>query len=64
MRRTVTLTPSSRTRSRNPRTPAGGVPRVAKPGVEGLYVELYVDKSNDAVNELVKAYEKWKAERK
>lgn len=39
---------------------AAGI-RVAKPGVEGLWCELYVDESNDAVNELVKKYQVWKA---
>jgi uncharacterized Ntn-hydrolase superfamily protein len=39
---------------------AAGI-RVAKPGVEGLWCELYVDKSDDAVNDLVKEYAKWKA---
>jgi uncharacterized Ntn-hydrolase superfamily protein len=34
---------------------AAGI-KVAKPGVEGLWFELYVDKSDDAVNELVKQY--------
>jgi uncharacterized Ntn-hydrolase superfamily protein len=39
---------------------AAGI-RVAKPGVEGLWCELYVDESNDAVNELVKKYQVWKS---
>jgi len=34
---------------------AAGI-RVAKPGVEGNWLELDVDKSDDAVAELVKAY--------
>ncbi len=38
---------------------AAGI-RVAKPGVDGLYVELYVDKSDDAVNDLVRQYAEWK----
>jgi uncharacterized Ntn-hydrolase superfamily protein len=39
---------------------AAGI-QVAKPGVDGLWVELYVDKSDDAVNELVAKYRDWKA---
>lgn len=39
---------------------AAGI-QVAKPGVDGLWVELYVDKSGDAVNELVAKYAEWKA---
>lgn len=39
---------------------AAGI-RVARPGVEGLWCELYVDESNDAVNELVAKYKTWKA---
>jgi uncharacterized Ntn-hydrolase superfamily protein len=39
---------------------AAGI-QVAKPGVDGLWVELYVDKSDDAVNELVAKYAEWKA---
>jgi uncharacterized Ntn-hydrolase superfamily protein len=39
---------------------AAGI-RVAKRGVDGLWCELYVDKSDDAVNDLVKEYAKWKA---
>jgi uncharacterized Ntn-hydrolase superfamily protein len=39
---------------------AAGI-RAAKPGVEGLWCELYVDESNDAVNDLVKKYQVWKA---
>lgn len=39
---------------------AAGI-QVAKPGVEGLWVELYVDKSDDAVNELAAKYREWKA---
>ncbi len=38
---------------------AAGI-RVAKPGVDGLWVELYVDDSKDAVNELVAKYKEWK----
>lgn len=38
---------------------AAGI-RVARPGTEGLHVELYVDKSDDAVNELVATYARWK----
>jgi uncharacterized Ntn-hydrolase superfamily protein len=34
---------------------AAGI-RVAKQGVEGYWLELYVDKSNDAVNDLAKKY--------
>ena len=39
---------------------AAGI-RVARPGTEGLHVELYVDKSDNAVNDLVEIYTKWKA---
>lgn len=39
---------------------AAGI-QVAKPGTDGLWVELYVDKSDDAVNELVAKYAAWKA---
>lgn len=39
---------------------AAGI-QVAKPGVDGLWVELYVDKSDDAVNDLVAEYAQWKA---
>jgi len=42
---------------------AAGI-QVAKPGTDGLWVELYVDKSDDAVNDLVAEYAKWKAEQK
>lgn len=38
---------------------AAGI-RVAKPNVDGLYVELYVDKSDNAVDDLVKVYAEWK----
>jgi uncharacterized Ntn-hydrolase superfamily protein len=34
---------------------AAGI-RVAKPGVEGYWLELQVDKSDDAVNELAEKY--------
>jgi uncharacterized Ntn-hydrolase superfamily protein len=34
---------------------AAGI-RVAKTGVEGCWLELYVDKSDDAVTELAKKY--------
>jgi uncharacterized Ntn-hydrolase superfamily protein len=39
---------------------AAGI-RVAKKGTEGYWLELYVDKSDDAVTELGRAYEAWKA---
>jgi uncharacterized Ntn-hydrolase superfamily protein len=39
---------------------AAGI-RVAKKGTEGYWLELYVDDSDDAVTELGKAYEAWKA---
>lgn len=42
---------------------AAGI-RVAKPDVAGLWIELDVDKSDDAVNQLVKDYEAWKAKHK
>jgi uncharacterized Ntn-hydrolase superfamily protein len=35
---------------------AAGI-RVAKPGIEGYWLELYVDQSEDAVNELAQKYE-------
>jgi uncharacterized Ntn-hydrolase superfamily protein len=38
---------------------AAGI-RVARPGTDGLHVELYVDKSDDAVNELVATYARWR----
>lgn len=40
---------------------AAGI-RVAKPGVEGYWLELYVDKSDDAVLDLVKKYAELKHE--
>jgi uncharacterized Ntn-hydrolase superfamily protein len=38
---------------------AAGI-QVAKRGVDGLWIELYVDKSDDAVNELIAKYREWK----
>ncbi|MBL9090718.1 MAG: DUF1028 domain-containing protein [Planctomycetaceae bacterium] len=35
--------------------------RVAKPGVDGLWIEIDVDESDDAVNELMKKYKAWKS---
>jgi len=35
--------------------------RVAKPGFEGLWIEIDVDESDDAVNELMKKYQAWKS---
>ncbi len=38
--------------------------RIAKKGVEGYWLELYVDKSDDAVTELAKKYAAWEHEAK
>ncbi len=40
---------------------AAGI-RVAKVGVGGYWLELQVDKSNDAVNQLAKKYAEWRTQ--